>query len=69
MKKEIDKKILSLAIMTVNEYSSICAMNTILMIEEKGIGLFDGCAACIFKDMIGDKVCPSAIKKDIRGLI
>ena len=58
----IDKEVLSLAIMTVNLYSSICAMNTIIMMDKKGI-----CNYCVFKEGI---ICPGIIKKkEIRGLI
>ena len=58
----INKKILSLAIETINLYSSICAMNTIIMMDKKGM-----CNHCLFKE---DLVCPGLIKKkDVRGLI
>ena len=62
MKKEINKQVLSLAIETFNLYSSICAINTIIMMDKKGM-----CKNCLFKE---DLVCPGVIKKkDIRGLI
>ena len=58
----INKQVLSLSIETINLYSSICAMNTIIMIDKKGM-----CNSCLFKE---DLVCPSVIKKkDVRELI
>ena len=58
----INKIVLSLSIETVNLYSSICAMNTIIMMDKKGM-----CNYCLFKE---DLVCPGVIKKkDVRGLI
>ena len=57
----INKKVLRLSIETINLYSSICAMNTIIMMEKKGM-----CNCCLFKE---DLVCPGVIKKkDVRGL-
>ena len=65
MKKEtymINKQVLILSIETFKLYSSICAMNTIIMMDKKGM-----CNYCLFKE---DLVCPSVIKKkDVRGLI
>lgn len=61
MGKEINKKILSWSIEIVNICSSICAMNTIIMMDKKGM-----CNHCLFKE---DLVCPNVIKKkDVRGL-
>ena len=57
----INKQVLSLSIKTVNIYSSICAMNTIIMMDKKGM-----CNYCLFKE---DLVCPDVIKKDVRGLM
>ena len=57
----INKQVLILSIETFNLYSSICAMNTIIMMDKKGM-----CNYCLFKE---DLVCPGVIKKrDIRGL-
>jgi hypothetical protein len=65
MKKHmINKQVLSLSIETFNFnlYSSICAMNTIIMMDKKGM-----CNYCLFKE---DLVCPGVIKKrDVRGLV
>ena len=50
----INKQVLILSIETFKLYSSICAMNTIIMMDKKGM-----CNYCLFKE---DLICD--IKKE-----
>ena len=62
MKKETYMKILSFALLRLEETQSLCTLDTIMRIDETGM-----CNHCLFKE---DLVCPGVIKKrDVRGLI
>ena len=68
MKKETYMKILSLALLRLEETRSLCALDTIMRIDGENIGLF-GCIDCVFRDMLKEEVCLSEVKQEVRGLI
>ena len=68
MKKETYMKILSSALVRLEEKQSLCALDTIMRIDGENIGLF-GCIDCVFRDMLKKEVCLSDVKQEVRGLI
>ena len=66
MKKEAYMKILSLALLRLEETRSLCTLDTIMRIDGENIGLF-GCRGCVFRDMLKEEFCPSEVKQEIRG--
>ena len=65
MKKETYMKILSFALLRLEETQSLCTLDTIMRIDETGT-----CEDCVFKDAVEMLVCPGVIeKKDVRGLL
>ena len=68
MKKETYMKILSLALLRLEETRSLCTLDIIMRIDGENIGLF-GCRGCVFRDMLKEEFCPSEVKQEIRGLI
>lgn len=68
MKKETYMKILSSALLRLEEKQSLCALDTIMRIDGENIGLF-GCIDCVFRDMLKEEVCLSEVKQEVRGLL
>lgn len=68
MKKETYMKILSSALVRLEERQSLCALDTIMRIDDENIGLF-GCRDCVFRDMLREEVCFTEVKQEVRGLI
>lgn len=65
MKKETYMKILSFALLRLEETQSLCTLDTIIRIDETGT-----CKDCVFKDVAEILVCPGIIKKkDVGGLL
>ena len=65
MKKETYMKILSSALLRLEEKQSLCTLDTIMRIDETG-----ACEDCVLKDVVEMLVCPGVIKKkDVRGLL
>ena len=71
MKKEIymiNKQVLSSSIEIFNLYSSICAMNNIIRINETRPGFYN-CEKCALVDTINRNVgCPLIIKENLKGV-
>ena len=68
MKKETYMKILSSALLRLEEKQSLCTLDTIMRIDGENIGLF-GCIDCVFRDMLKEEVCLSEVKQEVRGLV
>ena len=68
MKKETYMKILSSALLRLEEKQSLCTLDTIMRIDGENIGLF-GCRDCVFIDMLKEEVCLSEVNQEVRGLI
>ena len=68
MKKETYMKILSLALLRLEEKQSLCTLDTIMRIDGEHIGLF-GCIDCVFRDVLKEEVCLSEVKQEVRGLV
>lgn len=68
MKKETYMKILSSALLRLEEKQSLCTLDTIMRIDGENIGLF-GCRDCVFRDMLKEEVCLSEVNQEVRGLI
>ena len=68
MNGEIDRKVLHSAIMRIEECSSLCAIDTVVRIEDGDDKLY-ACRNCVFRDMLKEEFCPSEVKQEIRGLI
>ena len=67
MNGEIDRKVLHSAIMRIEECSSICAIDTVIRIEDDDDKLY-ACRNCVFRDVIEMLVCPNEIREDIEKL-
>ena len=70
MNGEIDKKVLYAAMLRMGNVflSSICALDTVVRIEDDEKKLFD-CKYCVFKDVIEMLVCPNEIRADIEDVL
>lgn len=68
MKKETYMKILSSALVRLEETQSLCTLDTIMRIDDDNIGLY-GCRDCVFRDMLREEVCFSEVKQEVRGLL
>lgn len=68
MKKETYMKILSLALLRLEEKQSLCTLDTIIRIDGENIGLF-GCRNCVFRGMLKEEVCLSEVKQEVRRLL
>ena len=64
---EIDRKVLHSAIMRIEGCSSLCAIDTVIRIEDDDDKLY-ACKNCVFKDVLKMLVCPNEIKEDIEKL-
>ena len=67
MNGEIDRKVLHSAIMRIEECSSLCAIDTVIRIEDDDDKLY-ACRNCVFRNVISMLVCPNEIKEDIEKL-
>ena len=68
MKKETYMKILSLALLRLEETRSLCTLDIIMRIDDDNIGLY-GCRDCVFRDMLKAEVCFNEVKQEVRGLL
>lgn len=68
MSRKIDKRVLNIAMLRVEKYSSLCALDIIMRIDDENIGLH-GCRDCVFRDMLREEVCFSEVKQEVRGLL
>ena len=67
MSGEIDRKVLHSAIMRIEGCSSICAIDTVIRIEDDDDKLY-ACRNCVFRNVISMLVCPNEIREDIEKL-
>ena len=67
MNGEIDRKVLHSAIMRIEGCSSICAIDTVIRIEDDDDKLY-ACRNCVFRNVISMLVCPNEIREDIEKL-
>ena len=68
MSGEIDRKVLHSAIMRIEGCSSLCALDTVVRIEDDDDKLY-ACKNCVFKDVVEMLVCPNEIKEDIEDVL
>lgn len=68
MNGEIDKKVLHSVIMRIEECSSLCALDTLIRIEDDDDKLY-ACRNCVFRNVISMLVCPNEIKEDIEDVL
>ena len=67
MISKINRKILHAAMLRIEGCSSLCAIDTVIRIEDDDDKLY-ACKNCVFKDVIKMLVCPNEIKEDIEKL-
>ena len=67
MSGEINRKILHSVIMRIEECSSLCALDTLIRIEDDDDKLY-ACRNCVFRNVISMLVCPNEIKEDVLEL-
>lgn len=67
MNGEIDKKVLYAAMLRIEECSSLCAIDTVIRIEDDDDKLY-ACRNCVFRNVISMLVCLNEIKGDIEKL-
>lgn len=68
MNGELDKKVLHSVIMRIEECSSLCALDTLIRIEDDDDKLY-ACRNCVFRNVISMLVCPNEIKEDIEDVL
>ena len=67
MISKINRKILHAAMLRIEGCSSLCAIDTVIRIEDDDDTLY-ACKNCVFKDVLKMLVCPNEIKEDIEKL-
>lgn len=67
MSGEINRKILHAAMLRIEECSSLCAIDTVVRIEDDDDKLY-ACRNCVFRNVISMLVCPNEIKEDVLEL-
>ena len=68
MNGKIDRKVLHSVIMRIEECSSLCALDTLIRIEDDDDKLY-ACRNCVFRNVISMLVCPNEIKEDIEDVL
>ena len=68
MSGEIDRKVLHSAIMRIEGCSSLCALDTVIRIEDDDDKLY-ACRNCVFRNVISMLVCPNEIREDIEDVL
>ena len=68
MSGKIDKRVLNIAMLRVEKYSSLCALDIIMRIESDNIGLH-GCRECVFRDMLKEEICFNEVKQDVKKVV
>lgn len=67
MSGEIDRKVLHAAMLRIEGCSSLCAIDTVIRIEDDDDKLY-ACRNCVFRNVISMLVCPNEIKEDVLEL-
>lgn len=65
---EIDRKVLHAEMLRIEECSSLCAIDTVVRIEDDDDKLY-ACRNCVFKDVVKMLVCPNEIREDIEDVL
>ena len=71
MSGEIDRKVLHVAMLRLGVCPppySLCALNTVVRIEDDEKKLFDY-RYCVFKDVVKMLVCPNEIREDTEDVL
>ena len=68
MSGEIDRKVLHAAMLRIEGCSSICAIDTVIRIEDDDDKLY-ACRNCVFRNVISMLVCPNEIREDIEDVL